>query len=87
MAGVARDGLEISGEVAWYRSSEKARRGTCPTCGSRLFKDNIGSDRMMVSMGAFDQSTGLRPFRNLWVESKGDWYDLDPEEPPRFSMG
>ena len=84
MAAVARDDLSIDGDVSWYRSSEKAQRGTCPTCSARIFKDNDGSDKMMVSMGAFDASTGLRPFKNIWTESKGDWYDLPPEEPPRF---
>ncbi|MFN0116587.1 MAG: GFA family protein, partial [Paracoccaceae bacterium] len=41
-----------------YASSGKARRGFCPTCGARLFKDNLGSDRLMVSAGAIDGDTG-----------------------------
>jgi hypothetical protein len=76
MAGVARDRLTVAGPLVWFASSDKARRGFCGTCASRLFKDNLGSPRMMVSMGAFDAATGLSMARNLWVESKGDWYDL-----------
>ena len=60
----------------WYASSDKARRGFCTTCGSRLFKDNLGSDRLMVSAGVIDEATGKRIIRNLWEGSKGDWYDL-----------
>ena len=30
----------------------------------------------MVSAGAIDGPTGKRIVRNLWAESKGDWYDL-----------
>ncbi len=62
----------------WHASSDKARRGFCATCGSRLFKDNLGSDRLMVSAGAVDGATGKRIIRNLWGASKGDWYDLPP---------
>ena len=85
MAGVPRNGLTIIGPVTWYNSSDKARRGFCGTFGSRMFKDNHGSDRMMISMGAVAGSTGLRNFKNIFTGSHGDWYDLPPEEPPRFS--
>ncbi|MEM1429310.1 MAG: GFA family protein [Pseudomonadota bacterium] len=87
MAGVAKDALTITGPIQWYESSEKARRGFCPTCGARMFKDNLGGDRMMISMGVIAGSTGLRPFRNIFTESKGDWYDPPAEEPPRFDAG
>ena len=70
--------LVADAPLVWYASSEKARRGFCGTCGSRLFKDNLGSDRMMVSAGAIDGPTGKRIVRNIWEQSKGDWYDLPP---------
>lgn len=68
--------FEASETLHWYRSSDAARRGFCSVCGSRLFKDNLGSPRLMVSAGAIDGATGKRIIRNLWPESKGDWYDL-----------
>ncbi len=80
MAAVDRDALNIQddGSLRWFASSEKARRGFCTNCGGRLFKDNLGSSKMMVSMGVIDPPTGLRIARNIWVESKGDWYDIPP---------
>ena len=68
--------FEADGTLHWYASSDKARRGFCTFCGSRLFKDNLGSDRLMVSAGVIDGPTGKRIIRNLWEQSKGDWYDL-----------
>lgn len=68
--------FEASETLHWYRSSDAARRGFCSTCGSRLFKDNFGSPRLMVSAGLIEGATGKRIVRNLWPESKGDWYDL-----------
>lgn len=80
MAAVDRDALDIQddGSLNWFASSEKVRRGFCSNCGGRLFKDNLGSPKMMVSMGVIDPPTGLRIARNIWTESKGDWYDIPP---------
>ena len=80
MLAAPRDAVrfERNATLHWHASSEKARRGFCTTCGSRLFKDNLGSDRLMVSAGAIDGATGKRIVRNLWEVSKGDWYDLPP---------
>ncbi|MEM5472037.1 GFA family protein [Hoeflea sp. AS60] len=68
--------FESETTLHWYDSSDKVKRGFCTTCGSRLFKDNLGSDRLMVSAGVIDGATGKRIIRNLWEQSKGDWYDL-----------
>jgi hypothetical protein len=68
--------IESDTTLHWYDSSEKAKRGFCTVCGSRLFKDNHGSDRLMVSAGSIDGPTDKRIIRNLWEPSKGDWYDL-----------
>ena len=70
--------IERNATLHWYASSEKARRGFCTPCGSRLFKDNPGSDRLMVSAGVIDGATGKHIIRNLWEGSKGDWSDLHP---------
>jgi hypothetical protein len=68
--------FEKDATLHWYASSDKARRGFCTVCGSRLFKDNLGSDKLMVSAGVIDGATGKRIIRNLWEQSRGDWYDL-----------
>lgn len=70
--------FEQDATLHWYASSDKAKRGFCTVCGSRLFKDNLGSDKLMVSAGVIDGPTGKRIIRNLWEQSKGDWYDLPP---------
>lgn len=77
MAALDREAVQITGaSLTWFASSEKARRGFCAACGSRLFKDNHGSPKLMVSMGAFSGSTGLKDFKHIWTQSKGDWYEL-----------
>ena len=75
---VPRAALTIHGEqnVTWYRSSDNVRRGFCATCGSSLFWDPIGKDRTGVAMGAFDGPTETRLHVHIYVDNKGDYYDI-----------
>ena len=70
-----RANVEIEGEVRWYRSSDDARRGFCPECGSTLFWDR-GSDRLWIAAGSLDGATGLKLDRHIYVADKGDYYEL-----------
>jgi len=75
---VPRDRLHVEGEesLAWYRSSEKVRRGFCVTCGSSLFWDPPARDWIAVAMGAFDGPTFTRLERHIFVAEKGDYYEI-----------
>jgi hypothetical protein len=75
---VPTSALTIDGEdkVAWYRSSEKVRRGFCTTCGSFLFWDPLDHDVIAVAMGAFDKPTGTKLHVHIFVDDKGDYYDI-----------
>lgn len=75
---VLRTALTIEGgeRVSWYRSSERVRRGFCSLCGSPLFWDPEGRERIAVAMGAFDAPTGTRLGKHIFVADKGDYYDI-----------
>ena len=64
------------GNVTWYQSSAKARRGFCKTCGSPLFFDPPHEDWIGISMGAFDKPTGTKLAIHIFVADKGDYYDI-----------
>ena len=68
----------IKGEdvLVWYESSDKARRGFCPRCGSSIFKDNKDGEKIVLAVGALDAPTGLSHLKDIFTESKGDWYQL-----------
>lgn len=78
---VAQDEITIEGPVRWYQSSAEARRGFCPRCGSSLFWQALGSGQMDFALGAVDGPTGLHLARHIFVESKGDYYDIAEGEP------
>lgn len=73
-----REGLRLvkDGGLSWYRSSDRARRGFCRVCGSGLFWDPLGEERIDVTAGSLDEPTGLKADRHIFVESKGDWYEI-----------
>ena len=75
---VPRSAIAIEGaeHVTWYASSEKVRRGFCSVCGASLFFDPPHLDWIAVSMGAFDTPTGTKLAMHIFVDDKGDYYDI-----------
>lgn len=67
--------------LRWYQSSASARRGFCAQCGSFLFWEPTGSDRIDIAMGAFDGPTGTRLETHIFVAEKGDYYDVSDTLP------
>lgn len=67
--------------LAWYQSSDKARRGFCSRCGSNLFWEPAHGRHVSISAGALDLPTGLVTARHIFVEDKGDYYALGTSVP------
>ena len=74
----AREDIDIKGELRWYRSSPKARRGFCPTCGSNLFWDGPG-ENLSIFAGTLDGPSGLAIAGHIYCADKGDYYTI-PED-------
>lgn len=72
--------LRIVGDVTWYRSSGKARRGFCATCGGNLFWQPGDRRTTSIFAGTLDGETGLRMTSQIHADAKGDYYDL-PDVP------
>ena len=69
-----------SPRLAWFPSSETARRGFCPTCGSNLFWDGPGTHLSIVA-GTLDAPTGISLAGHIFVADKGDYYDVADDLP------
>jgi len=72
-ASVTIEGAE---NIGWFQSSERVRRGFCSTCGSALFWDPVGREKIAIAMGAFEAPTGTRLAHHIFVADKGDYYDI-----------
>ncbi len=76
--------------LKWYQSSVEARRGFCGRCGSTLFWEGVGLDRISIAAGTLDDTRGLRIACHIFVADKGDYYEIEPGAPQirdgRFSV-
>ena len=86
---VARAALTLGGEekLSWYQASKTVRRGFCSDCGSFLFWDPVGMDFIAVAMGAFEQPTGTRLAKHIFVADKGDYYEIADGLPQHTDFG
>ena len=82
-ANVADADLAITGQVSWYSASDKARRGSCPRCGSFLFWKANDEDTISFALGAVDGPTGLKLSKHIFVADKGDYYDIADDVPQK----
>lgn len=81
---VPTDKLTITNEegLTWFRSSDTAQRAFCNKCGSSLFWTLDGEDTTSIGTGTLDGETGLRTSQHIFVEDKGDYYEIEdgPEQ-------
>ena len=70
-----RAAVAIIGEVRWYRSSNTARRGFCPTCGSQLFWDGPG-ENISIHAGTLEDTSGLAAIGHIFVADKASYVDI-----------
>ena len=69
--------LTKSDGLAWYRSSDTARRAFCKTCGSTLFWEADGDATISIAAGTLDGKTGLTIEGHIYCADKGDYYEID----------
>lgn len=75
--------LHIEGEehLTWYAASNEAKRGFCKHCGSLMFWKANNSAHTSIMAGCLESPTGLSLVSNIYVDNKGDYYDLDSALP------
>ena len=64
--------------LGWYRSGDKSRRGFCKTCGSSLFFQVDGEEKISIAAGTLDDGSdqGLHIAAHIFTREKGAYYDL-----------
>ncbi|MEW7007629.1 GFA family protein [Lentilitoribacter sp. EG35] len=62
--------------LAWYKSSDFAKRGFCNKCGSSLFYRMNDEDGISIAAGCLDQPTDLKVNKHIFVKDKGDYYEI-----------
>jgi hypothetical protein len=75
--------IEDSDALGWFASSARGRRGFCGTCGSSLFFEPVGGNRLAIAAGSLDQPSGLEVIGHEYVADKADFVRLDDDLPAR----
>ncbi|WP_422370759.1 GFA family protein [Hoeflea sp.] len=85
LVSVGEAGFEWTrGQPAWFQSSNAARRGFCPACGTPLAYD--APDGLALSVLAFDNPDAVPPTIAYGIEGKRPWCDAVPGLPKRHTM-
>jgi len=71
------DGLEVSGPIGWFNSSDDVRRGFCRLCGSSLFSERFSIGAIGLAMGTLDEPDRFQPAEHIWVSRMQAWIKLN----------
>ncbi len=71
--------LDRDATLGWFSAVEGHRRGFCTACGSSLFFEAIGGERMSIAAGSLDAPQGLRIAAHIFTAEAGDYYTIDPK--------
>jgi len=79
MVGLPQANVRWSHEPDWYDSSAIAQRPFCATCGTSLgFRYREGTDKMDLTVAAFDDPSGFKPSSHFGAESMNRaWLNTD----------
>ncbi len=67
--------------LAWYQTSDVAKRGFCRECGSSLFWEPFEQDATGIIAGSIDGPTGLKTMGHIFVGEKADFYAITDSQP------
>ena len=65
----------------FYESSDKAERGFCPSCGTALSFNFIGSDTINIATLTFDDPSPFPPTDHIFIDSKVSWLVIGDDLP------
>jgi hypothetical protein len=75
-------GIDITGAVTWFASSEWAERGFCGVCGSGMFYRLKDGSYINVAAGFLDERGDLAPIdQHIFVDRKPRFYDFADNAP------
>ena len=62
--------------LAWYASSDFAKRGFCKFCGSSLFYRINDAEDVGIAAGCIEDPQGLFLAKHIFTKDKGQYYDI-----------
>jgi hypothetical protein len=63
--------------LKWYVAVPGFRCGSCRECGSSLFFEKDGAERVSTAAGSLNAPQGLKIVAQIFVSEAGDYYQID----------
>jgi len=73
--------LSRADTLKWYVAVPGFRRGFCAECGSSLFFEEEGGERVSIAAGSLDEPQGLTIAAHIFASEAGDYYSIDGTAP------
>jgi hypothetical protein len=70
-----KDFAATRGEISWFSSSDRVRRGFCRDCGTPLIFETLTARHLNVTLGSLDRPADVPPRTQDGVEGKTAWFD------------
>jgi len=67
--------------LKWYVAVPGFHRGFCGECGSSLFFEEEGGERVSIAAGSLDEPQGLKIAAHIFASEAGDYYEIDTSVP------
>lgn len=67
--------------LAWFKTSDIARRGFCRVCGTGLFWEPFDLDATGIIAGSLDAPTSLQTIGHIFTGEKSDFYEITDDLP------
>ena len=62
--------------LKWFEAVPGFRRGFCDQCGSSLFFEELGGERISIAAGSLDNSEGLAIAAHIYTSECGSYYEI-----------
>ena len=66
--------------LAWYQSSDDAKRGFCTRCGGNLFWKNTARDSISIMAGTLNLPTNLKLTHHIYAADASDYVSFSDED-------
>lgn len=76
----------LKSRPSYFKSSDAAERGFCPSCGTSLTFCYFDGDTIDIATATLDDPSAFPPEDHLWTESKVDWITLN-DGLPQYPRG
>jgi hypothetical protein len=63
--------------LKWFEAVPGFRRGFCDQCGSSLFFEKLGGERLSIAAGSLDNSGGLAIAAHIYTAECGSYYTIE----------